>query len=402
MEIKVLVIDDSSIVRQTLGTILQDDAQIKVTGTAQDPIMAVRMIQSQRPDVIITGIEMARMSGLTFLKKINETIDPIPTIICSSLVAKGSSEYKEARLLGAADVIERPSSGAKQFLEANSLRICTAVKAAFAKGSAQAIGATVNDAPEELEDIEPETLQAVETPISPVTNLTQESARPPIPPKLSADVVLEKPDPKYAPQELTAPVVVIGASTGGTEALKDYLVEMPADSPAIVIVQHMPQHFTRNFANRLNSLCKLTVKEAENNDKVVPGTVLIAPGNYHMLLKRNGYNYFVEVVDAQPVNRHKPSVDVLFRSAAKCAGKNAIGIIMTGMGDDGSRGMKEMHDCGAYNLAQDEESSIVWGMPGEAVKAGAVDKVLNLQDLPIATINRAKMMQMNFKHQNSR
>lgn len=398
MEIKVLIIDDSALVRQTLATILENDSLIKVTGTAQDPIAGVRLIQAQRPDVIISGIEMARMDGLTFLRKINETIDPIPTVICSSLVSKNSPEALKAKELGASEIFFRPASGTKKFLEDSAEKLCATIKSAYNKG--QGIQTAQSDSTQS--DSNSAYLQPIENSSPPDIPSPQDSLRHTIQPKLNADVVLAKPDPKFAPVNFTEPVVVIGASTGGTEALKDYLTELPPDSPGIVIVQHMPEHFTESFANRLNGLCKITVREAKNGDKVESGTALIAPGNHHLLLKRTGTFYSVEVCDGPLVCRHRPSVDVLFRSAAKVAGKNAIGIIMTGMGDDGSHGMKEMHDCGSYNLAQDEESSIVWGMPGEAVKAGAVDKILSLQNLPAATINRAKIMQMHFNHTNSR
>ncbi len=398
MEIKVLIIDDSSLVRQTLATVLESDPQIRVTGSAPDPIVGVRMIQDIRPDVIISDIEMARMDGLTFLRKLNETIDPIPCVICSSLVGDNSPEALKAYELGACEVILKPSFGTKKFFEESTIKLCDAVKSAY---SCTGKIKQLIPSPVETHSSGKATLQPLRKPVpaSPLDNLPDNDIRVrAIQPKLSADVILDKPNPSFAPSSFTEPVVVIGASTGGTEALKDFLVSLPEDSPGMVIVQHMPEHFTEAFANRLNGLCRVNVKEAKNGDKVSQGVVLIAPGNFHMLLKRSASSYFVEIKDGPLVSRHRPSVDVLFRSAARYAGKNAIGVIMTGMGDDGSHGMKEMHDAGAYNIAQDEKTSIVWGMPGEAVKAGAIDKILPLPDIAAAVVNKARIMQMSFNH----
>ena len=228
----------------------------------------------------------------------------------------------------------------------------------------------------------------------------EEPKMPPLPeapliqPKLSADVILEKPNPALSPIDTTEPVVIVGASTGGTEALKDFLTMLPVDSPGLVIVQHMPEHFTASFAERLDSLCQIAVREAEDGDLVQRGQALIAPGNHHMLLKRQGKSYYVEIKDGPLVSRHRPSVDVLFRSAAKYAGKNAIGIIMTGMGDDGAKSMKEMHDAGAFNIAQNEATCIVYGMPAEAVKAGAVDKIVPLEQIAETMLNYARLKQI--------
>lgn len=395
MEIKVLIIDDSTLVRQTLSTVLETDPQIKVIGTAPDPIQGVRIIQSNRPDVIVSDIEMARMDGLTFLRKLNETIDPIPCVICSSLVGNNSKEAIKAYELGACEVILKPAFGTKKFLEESTIKLCDAVKSAYScTGKIKML--IPSQAELHSSKSKEAHLQPVETPVPEVFH---PSSQKPVQPKLSADVILEKPNLSSTAFSTTEPVVVIGASTGGTEALRDFLAALPEDSPGIVIVQHMPEHFTEAFANRLNALSKVTVREAKNGDYVSAGTVLIAPGNYHTLLKRSAGRYFVEIKEGPLVSRHRPSVDVLFRSAARYAGKNAIGVIMTGMGDDGSHGMKELHDSGAYNIAQDEHTSIVWGMPGEAVKAGAVDKILPLQDIANAVVSRAKIMQMSFKHQ---
>ena len=391
MQIKVLIIDDSTLVRKTLTEVLNSDPELIVSGTAPDPIVAVRMIRENRPDVIISDIEMARMDGLTFLRKLNETVDPIPCVICSSLVTPDSPQALKAYELGACEVILKPAVGTKNFFTESKILICDAVKSAYScTGKIKSLipSAIRNHA----KNFSSANSSAVQNDIK-----TR-----PVEPKLSADVILEKPDPKFAPAGITEPIVVIGASTGGTEALRDFLSQLPEDSPGMLVVQHMPEHFTQAFAERLNSLSKVTVKEAVNNERVEKGKVLIAPGNHHMLLKRDIKGYFVEIKDGPLVSRHRPSVDVLFRSAARYGGKNIIGVIMTGMGDDGSHGMKEMHDAGAYNIAQDEKTSIVWGMPGEAVKAGAVDKVLPLQDLAPAVVSQSKLMTLGIKNLSAR
>lgn len=415
MPIKVLIIDDSALARQTITEILNSTEEIKVIATAPDPIIGVRKIRDERPDVIILDIEMARMDGLTFLKKMNETIDPIPCVICSTLVEKGSRESLKALEYGAAEIILKPSIGTKKFLEESKIKLVEAIKSANscqgkikqlipsqAKIHSQVVSDDIrvtgrkveqqkipqfgrvkssqNDDIQELEEID-------DVPVFP--KIPDFSGG--IQPKLTADVILEKPNPFQAPIDTTDTVVIVGASTGGTEALKDFLTALPEDSPGLVIVQHMPEHFTASFAQRLNSLCRIAVHEAEDGDMVQRGQALIAPGNHHMLLKRQGKDYYVEIKDGPLVSRHRPSVDVLFRSAARYAGKNAIGIIMTGMGDDGAKGMKEMHDAGSFNIAQDEATCIVYGMPCEAVKAGAVDKIVPLQDIAQTMLNNARM-----------
>ena len=343
-KIRVLIVDDSAVVRQTMSDILSSDSAIEVMATANDPFAAAERIQDQIPDVITLDVEMPRMDGLTFLKKIMSQ-HPIPVVMCSSLTERGSETALRALEYGAVDIVTKPRVGTKQFLEESKVRICDAVKAA-----AQA----------KLRRYAPASLKAG--------------------PKLTADAVLAKAEPKtQAMIQTTEKIVVVGASTGGTEALRLFLEDFPADAPGIVIVQHMPEHFTATFAARLNELCRITVKEAADNDTVVRGRALIAPGNRHTLLKRSGARYYVEVKDGPLVSRHRPSVDVLFRSAARYAGKNCIGVILTGMGDDGARGMREMKDAGAFNLAQDEASSVVYGMPKEALKLGGVDKVLSLE-----------------------
>ncbi len=344
--IRVLIVDDSAVVRQTLSTILQSDPEIEVMGTASDPYVAAKKIQLEVPDVITLDVEMPRMDGLTFLKKIM-TQHPIPVLIISSLTEEGSQTALKALEYGAVDVIAKPRMDTKLFIEESKIRLIEAVKAA-------SCARLIPRSPSFLK----------------------------VEPKLSADVVIPKQTmPSYSMIKTTEVVIAVGASTGGTEALRVFLEAMPEDCPGIVVVQHMPETFTRSFANRLNDICKIGVKEAENGDSVLPGHALIAPGNKHTLLKRSGAKYYVEVKDGPLVNRHRPSVDVLFRSAARYAGANAIGIIMTGMGDDGAKGLLEMKEAGAKTAAQDEATCVVYGMPKEAVKLGAADKVLPLEKL---------------------
>lgn len=352
-KIKVLVVDDSAVVRQTLGDILSSDKKIEVMATASDPLMAADKIRHEAPDVITLDVEMPRMDGITFLHKIMSQ-HPIPVVICSSLASNGCETTLKALEYGAVDIIEKPRLGTKQFLEENRIRICDAVKAA---------------ALARLKRIPTRRLKIV--------------------PKLTADAVLPKSISK-AMVQTTEKVVVVGASTGGTEALRVFLEMLPMDAPGTVIVQHMPESFTSAFAKRLDKICRVSVKEAENNDTIVTGHVLVAPGNRHTLLKRSGARYYVEVKDGDLVCRHRPSVDVLFRSAARYAGKNAVGVILTGMGDDGARGMLEMKEAGAKNIAQDEATSVVFGMPNEAIKKGGVDSVLPLEKIPNEVIRMCK------------
>jgi two-component system chemotaxis response regulator CheB len=350
-KIRVLIVDDSAMVRQTLSELLASDPAIEVMATAADPFVAADRIAEEVPDVITLDIEMPRMDGLTFLKTIM-TQHPIPVVICSSLAEEGAQSCLKAMEYGAVDVIAKPRVGTKRFLEESRLVLCEAVKgAAQARVSLLRPGSTVE-------------------------------------PKLTADAVLAP--ASGAMIETTEKIVAIGASTGGTEALRVLLEAFPEDTPGIVIVQHMPELFTRAFAKRLDSLCSITVKEAEPNDTVIRGRALIAPGNHHMLLKRSGARYYVELKEGPLVCRHRPSVDVLFRSAARYAGPNAVGVILTGMGDDGARGMLEMKQAGARNIAQDEASSIVFGMPKEAIKTGAVDKVMPLTAIAGAILTYAR------------
>jgi two-component system chemotaxis response regulator CheB len=347
--IHVLIVDDSALVRQTLTDVLSSDPDIEVIGTAADPFVAAERIREQVPDVITLDIEMPRMDGLTFLQKIMAQ-HPIPVVICSSLAEEGAQSTLKALEYGAVDIITKPRMGSKQFLEESQLTICQAVKAAAAAR------------------MRPRSTHVVE-------------------PKLTADSVLSR--ATGAMIETTEKIVAVGASTGGTEALTVLLAGLPPDAPGIVIVQHMPEMFTRAFAKRLDSLCEISVKEAEPNDTVLRGRALIAPGNHHMLLKRSGARYFVDIKDGPLVSRHRPSVDVLFRSAARYAGQNAVGVIMTGMGDDGANGMLEMKEAGAVTIAQDEETCVVFGMPNEAIKRNAVDRVLPLPSIARAILAHA-------------
>ena len=362
-KIRVLIIDDSAVVRQTLTKILESDSEIEVIGSAQDPFVAADKLKRMVPDVITLDVEMPRMDGITFLKKIM-TQHPIPVVMCSSLTGEGSETAMKALEYGAVDIITKPKMGTKTFLDESRIRICDAVKAAALSKSKRlpSSSRTRMDGKER-----------------------ERGAGGKVAPKLTADAVLAAPGSR-AMTQTTEKIVAVGASTGGTEALRVFLESLPADAPGIVIVQHMPENFTTAFANRLNTLCRVSVKEAANNDSVVRGRALIAPGNKHTLLKRSGARYLVEVRDGPLVSRHRPSVDVLFRSSARYAGKNVVGVIMTGMGDDGARGMLEMKQAGATNIAQDERSCVVFGMPKEAIKHGGVDIVKPLDEIAAEVI----------------
>jgi two-component system chemotaxis response regulator CheB len=346
-KIKVMVVDDSALVRQTLLGILNLDPEISVIATAADPLFAAKKIAKEKPDVITLDLEMPRMNGLTFLKKLM-SYHPIPVVIISSLTIKGAEASFQALKYGAVDVITKPRVATKEFFEESRIRLCDAVKAA---------------AEAKIKKITP----AIETHKSM--------------PKLSADSVISLPQIPISLKETTDKLIIIGASTGGTTAIQEFLEMMPPDCPGIVIVQHMPELFTRSFANRLNAICSITVKEGDNGDIITPGRAIIAPGNKHMMIRKTGARYCVEISEGPFVNRHRPSVDVLFRSAAKFAGQNAVGIILTGMGDDGARGLLEMKQAGAYTIAQDEVTSVVFGMPKAAINMGASSIVLPLEKI---------------------
>lgn len=356
MPIRILIIDDSAVVRETLASLFESSAEFEVIGTAADPYIAAKKLQTTVPDVITLDIEMPRMDGLSFLRHLMQQ-HPLPVVVCSSMAESGSANALTALEYGAVEIIEKPKVGTKQFLEESRIQVFDAVRAAYASRN------------------------QLRSPSRRAGQFLQPE------PKRTADAVLPAATGRSVVQT-TEKIVCIGASTGGTEALRDLLKILPINAPGIVIVQHMPEKFTAAFAKRLNSLCQITVKEAENNDSVLTGHALIAPGNRHMLLKRAGARYYVEVKDGPLVSRHRPSVDVLFRSAARYAGGNAIGVIMTGMGDDGARGMEEMHQAGAYTIAQDEATSVVFGMPNEAIKRNAVDSVVPLGRIAAAVLRQ--------------
>jgi two-component system chemotaxis response regulator CheB len=350
--IKVMIVDDSAVVRQVLTAMLAADTGIEVIGAAADPVFAIEKMARAWPDVLVLDVEMPRMDGITFLKKIMAE-HPTPVVICSTLTERGAETTLQALAAGAVSIVTKPKIGMKRYLQDASEDLIGVIKAA-ARANLQC--------------------------------LKPHNGAAPVAPKLSADAIL--PAATTAMAQTTDTVVAIGTSTGGTQALELVLTALPRVCAGIVIVQHMPEKFTEAFARRLDGLCRIDVSEARNGDRVLPGRALIAPGGRHMLVKRNGAQYHVEISDGPLVSRHRPSVDVLFRSMAKYAGKNSLGIIMTGMGDDGARGLKEMRDAGARTLAQDEASCVVYGMPKEAVKLGAVDAILPLCEIAGAIVGQ--------------
>ncbi|MFZ6687764.1 protein-glutamate methylesterase/protein-glutamine glutaminase [Undibacterium sp. SXout11W] len=345
-----MLVDDSAVVRQVLSAVLSKDPDIEVIASASDPIFAMDKMNQRWPDVVVLDVEMPRMDGITFLKKLM-SVRPTPVIICSTLTEKGASTSMQAMAAGAVGIVTKPKAGLKGFLEQDAGEIIQAVKAAASADMRR------------------------------VKSLSMASLNPTAKLSVSEAIPALEARSTVAMSVTTDKLVAIGTSTGGTQALELVLSALNRTTPGIVIVQHMPEKFTAAFADRLNKICPVEVLEAKNGDRVINGRALIAPGGRHMLVKRSGAQYHVEIVDAPPVNRHRPSVDVLFRSVAKCAGANALGVMMTGMGDDGALGMKEMHDAGAETLAQDEKSCVVYGMPKEAVKLGAVDTILPLKDI---------------------
>lgn len=339
MKIRVLIVDDSALIRSVMSEIIGSQHDMEVVGVAPDPLVARELIKQTNPDVLTLDVEMPKMDGLDFLEKLMR-LRPMPVLMVSSLTERGSEITLRALELGAIDFITKPKlsiqSGMREYAELIAEKIRAAAKA-----------------------------RVKPRPVAPA-GPRSEGALPPLKNPLTSSEKL----------------IIIGASTGGTEAIKDFLVQMPSDCPGILITQHMPEGFTRSFAKRLDGLCKIAVREAEEGERILPGHAFIAPGHSHLLLARSGANYVTKLDQGPPVNRHRPSVDVLFNSAAVAAGKNAVGVILTGMGKDGALGMLEMKKAGAYNFAQDEASSVVFGMPREAIAVGATHEVGALNDLP--------------------
>jgi len=343
--IKVLIVDDSALVRKLLTEILSSDPKIEVVGAAADPYIARDKIKELNPDVLTLDVEMPKMDGITFLGNLMR-LHPMPVVMVSTLTEQGADVTLSALELGAIDIVAKPKIDLSNTLQSYSEEIISKVKTAA---------------------------------VANVRALARNTEKMKVDKKLSADAIMAK--EKACNYATTEKLIAIGASTGGTEAIKDVLIDLPADTPGIVITQHIPEAFSASFAQRMNSMSQMVVCEATDGQQVLSGHVYIAPGSHHLVIKRNGARYVCHLNDGPPVNRHKPSVDVLFRSVAQCAGQNAVGVILTGMGDDGARGLLEMHDAGAPTIAQDEKSSVVWGMPGESVKLGGVDHIVPLKEV---------------------
>ncbi len=342
-KIRVLVIDDSALIRSVMRELINREEDMECVGTAPDPLVAREMIKSLNPDVLTLDVEMPRMDGLDFLERLMR-LRPTPVVMVSTLTERGSDITFRALALGAVDFVSKPKMDIARGMEEYALEITDKIRAAASARVRKTVAAPAVDVQE----------------------------------RLSADAILPSVAGRYSSTEK---LIIIGASTGGTEAIKDVLTRLPADVPGILVTQHMPEAFTKSFADRLDSLCKISVKEAEHNERILPGHAYIAPGHSHLLLRRSGANYVTELNAGPPVNRHRPSVDVLFRSAANVAGANAMGIILTGMGKDGAQGLLEMRQAGSYTVAQDEASCVVFGMPREAIAVGAACEVLPLQNI---------------------
>jgi len=336
MKIKVLIVDDSALIRSVMSEIVNSQSDMEVVATAPDPLVARELIKKHNPDVLTLDVEMPKMDGLDFLEKLMR-LRPMPVLMVSSLTERGSEITMRALELGAVDFVTKPKisiqTGMREYTELITDKIRAAARAR----------------------VKARTVQQTATPTLP---------------------------PLRSPLNSSEKLIIIGASTGGTEAIREFLMQMPPDCPGILIAQHMPEGFTTSFARRLDSLCRISVLEAAGNERILPGHAYIAPGHSHLLLARSGANYMTKIEQTDPVNRHRPSVDVLFRSAATAAGKNAVGVILTGMGKDGAAGMLEMKNAGAHNFAQDEATCVVFGMPREAIALGAAHEVAPLQALP--------------------
>ncbi len=347
--IRVLVVDDSALIRNVMKEILSQDPEIEVVGSAPDPYVARDKIKTLNPDVLTLDVEMPKMDGLTFLQKLMAS-RPMPVVMVSSLTEQGAATTLQALESGAVDFVTKPTVDIQHGLSDLAEQITSKVKIA-----------------------------------------AQATVKKRTPPADCADRIKAL-AAQSAMIKTTDTIIAIGASTGGTEALRELLEVLPPNTPPIIITQHMPERFTKSFADRLNELCQIQIKEAREGDSVIPGQALLAPGNYHMELRRSGARYYVSLNQEAPVNRHRPSVDAMFRSVARYAGGNSLGVILTGMGNDGAAGMLEMKKAGAFNLAQDEASCVVFGMPKEAIKAGGVDKVLPLNEIPSALLSQVRMM----------
>lgn len=347
-KIRVLVIDDSALIRSVMKEIIDREKDMECVGAAPDPLVAREMIKTLTPDVLTLDVEMPKMDGLDFLERLMR-LRPMPVVMVSTLTERGSDITFKALALGAVDFVSKPKMDIARGMEEYAIEIVDKIRAAAQSRVRKIISAPSIDIQE----------------------------------KLSADAILPSVAGRFSSTEK---LIIIGASTGGTEAIKEVLIRLPADVPGILVTQHMPENFTKSFADRLNSLCKISVKEAEHNERVLPGHAYIAPGHSHLLLKRSGANYMTELNQGPPVNRHRPSVDVLFRSAANVAGANAMGIILTGMGKDGAQGLLEMKQAGSHTIAQDEESCVVFGMPKEAINVGGACEVLPLQAIARRTL----------------
>ena len=370
-KIRVLIIDDSALVRRLLTEILNSDPEIEIVGTAMDAHIARQKIKDLNPDVLTLDVEMPKMDGISFLRQLMR-LRPMPVIMISSLTEEGAEITLEALAAGAVDFISKPKIDIANTLADYAEDIVSKIK------SAARVKVVARDGPPAMKRATP--------------NRADSDERNSVDEKYSATVILQR-SAQIRTLKTTEKIVAIGASTGGTEAIKEILTQFRPDNPAILITQHIPPVFSSAFARRMNQFAAMTVAEAVDGQQVLPGHVYIAPGDKHLLLVRDGARYRCQLNDGPPVNRHKPSVDVLFRSVAQSAGKNAIGVILTGMGADGARGLYEMHEAGAITIAQDEKSSVVWGMPGEAIKLGAAQKVLALDQIHAGIISALNVLQ---------